>query len=141
ARADHAARHDPHDGRLLPAVRRAVRDDARRPGAEHHERPLLHVRGRLQVVEPRVRVGGRVRAVRDHARRHAAAALRRPPVAYAVSRRTEVWLINGALVAASLIALFPLLWMISVSLMASGESSTAPAPLVPADPTLASYRE
>jgi multiple sugar transport system permease protein len=56
-------------------------------------------------------------------------------------RRGEMWLINGALIAASLIALFPLLWMISVSLMASGESSTAPAPLVPADPTLASYRE
>jgi multiple sugar transport system permease protein len=55
--------------------------------------------------------------------------------------RGEAWLINGALFVASAIALFPLLWMISVSLMAPGEASTAPPPLVPADPTLDSYRE
>lgn len=58
-----------------------------------------------------------------------------------MSRRTETWLVHGALLAASLIALFPLLWMISVSVMAPGESSTSPAPLLPADPTLAGYRE
>jgi len=57
------------------------------------------------------------------------------------SRRAEAWLINGALLGASGIALFPLLWMISVSLMAPGEASTTPPPLVPASPTIASYRE
>jgi multiple sugar transport system permease protein len=56
-------------------------------------------------------------------------------------RRAEAWLINGALVAASAIALFPLLWMVAVSVMAPGEASAIPPPLVPADPTLASYRE
>jgi multiple sugar transport system permease protein len=58
-----------------------------------------------------------------------------------VGRRGEAWLVNGALLGASVVALFPLLWMVSVSLMAPGEASTSPPPLVPAQPTLASYRE
>lgn len=58
-----------------------------------------------------------------------------------MSRRTESWLIHGALVAAALVALFPLLWMISVSVMSPGEASATPPPLVPRSPTLASYRE
>jgi multiple sugar transport system permease protein len=56
-------------------------------------------------------------------------------------RRAESWLVNGALVIAAVIAVFPLVWMIAVSLMAPGEASASPPPLVPASPTLASYRE
>lgn len=37
-------------------------------------------------------------------------------------------------------ALFPLLWMLSVSLMAPGESSRFPPPLLPRDPGLTAYR-
>ena len=37
----------PDHRRLLPALRRAVRHDAGRPSAEHGQRALLHVRGRL----------------------------------------------------------------------------------------------
>lgn len=55
--------------------------------------------------------------------------------------RGEAMVINGALLAASVIALFPLLWMVSVSLMAPGEASSSPPPLLPASPTLAGYRE
>jgi multiple sugar transport system permease protein len=58
-----------------------------------------------------------------------------------MSRRTEAWLVNGALFGAAIAAVFPLAWMIAVSLMAPGEASTSPPPLVPAAPTLASYRE
>ena len=58
-----------------------------------------------------------------------------------IGARGEAWLVNGALLGASLVALFPLLWMVSVSLMAPGEASTSPPPLVPAHPTLAGYRE
>jgi multiple sugar transport system permease protein len=58
-----------------------------------------------------------------------------------VNRRAESWVINGALVAAALVAVFPLLWMISVSLMDPGEASATPPPLIPRSPTLASYRE
>lgn len=55
--------------------------------------------------------------------------------------RLEAWLVNGALAIVAIVALFPLVWMISVSVMAPGEASTSPPPLVPADPTLAAYRE
>jgi multiple sugar transport system permease protein len=57
------------------------------------------------------------------------------------ARRAEPYLINGALALAAVIALFPLAWMVSVSVMAPGEASSSPPPLVPASPTLASYRE
>lgn len=57
------------------------------------------------------------------------------------ARRAEAWLVNGALLGAAAVALFPLLWMVAVSLMAPGEASTSPPPLVPAHPTLESYRE
>ena len=59
----------------------------------------------------------------------------------AVTSRTETWLIHGVLVAAAVIAVFPLAWMISVSVMAPGEASASPPPLLPASPQLASYRE
>lgn len=39
------------------------------------------------------------------------------------------------------ITLAPLLWMLSVSLMQPGEAAQFPPPLIPADPTLANYRE
>lgn len=55
--------------------------------------------------------------------------------------RLEAWLVNGALVLIAIVALFPLVWMISVSLMHPGEASTSPPPLLPSDPTLHSYRE
>ena len=49
--------------------------------------------------------------------------------------------VNGLLIAASAITLFPLVWMLAVSFMAPGEASTYPPPLVPAHPTLGNYRE
>ena len=49
--------------------------------------------------------------------------------------------INGALVAAAAFALFPLVWMLSVSFMAPGEASAFPPPILPQEPTLANYRE
>jgi multiple sugar transport system permease protein len=50
-------------------------------------------------------------------------------------------LVNGLLVSGAALTLFPLLWMLAVSLMAPGEASAFPPPLVPHDPTLANYRE
>jgi len=49
--------------------------------------------------------------------------------------------VNTALVALTALTLFPLFWMASVSLMAPGEASHFPPPLLPAIPTLANYRE
>lgn len=48
--------------------------------------------------------------------------------------------VNAALFFIALSALAPLLWMLAVSLMAPGEASQFPPPLLPAAPTLANYR-
>jgi len=50
-------------------------------------------------------------------------------------------LINGLLIGGTLVAVFPLLWMLSVSFMRPGEASALPPPLWPAHATLANYRE
>ena len=55
--------------------------------------------------------------------------------------RTQTIVVNGLLIGASSLALFPLLWMLAASFMAPGEASAYPPPLVPSHPTLANYRE
>ena len=50
-------------------------------------------------------------------------------------------LVNGLLAGLTLVSLFPLLWMLSVSFMHAGEASTLPPPLFPESPTFANYRE
>ena len=49
--------------------------------------------------------------------------------------------VNGLLLGAATVSLFPLLWMVSVSLMAPGEASTFPPRLLPGQATLENYRE
>ncbi|HXU54835.1 MAG TPA: carbohydrate ABC transporter permease, partial [Casimicrobiaceae bacterium] len=56
-------------------------------------------------------------------------------------RRVQAPLVNGLLLAAAALTLFPLLWMVSVSLMSPGEASSYPPPLVPERATLGNYRE
>lgn len=51
------------------------------------------------------------------------------------------FMLNVAMVLAGLLAVFPLVWMVSVSLMRPGEASAFPPPLLPAEATLANYRE
>jgi multiple sugar transport system permease protein len=58
-----------------------------------------------------------------------------------MSPRTAKAIVNGLLIGASLVVLFPLLWMLSVSFMQPGEASTFPPPLLPAKATLANYHE
>jgi multiple sugar transport system permease protein len=55
-------------------------------------------------------------------------------------RAQGVW-VNALLVAIAAFALLPLAWMASVSLMAPGEASTYPPPLLPTHATFANYRE
>lgn len=57
-----------------------------------------------------------------------------------MSRRLQSLAINAALMLAAVVTLFPLLWMLSVSLMPSGESSSYPPPLLPSTFTLEHYR-
>ncbi len=58
-----------------------------------------------------------------------------------MKQRWSVLAVNATLAVIAALTLFPLLWMVSASLMASGEASTFPPPLVPRAPTLANYRE
>jgi multiple sugar transport system permease protein len=55
--------------------------------------------------------------------------------------RWQTVLVNVTLVLLALFALFPLLWMVSVSFMRPGEASSLPPPLLPEAATLANYRE
>ncbi len=49
--------------------------------------------------------------------------------------------VNILLVLASAVALFPLLWMLSVSFMRPGEADSFPPPFLPRAPSLAAYKE
>jgi multiple sugar transport system permease protein len=55
--------------------------------------------------------------------------------------RAQTIAVNALLVLLALFALFPLVWMLSVSFMTPGEASTLPPPLLPKSATLANYRE
>jgi multiple sugar transport system permease protein len=50
-------------------------------------------------------------------------------------------LLHAALIAGSVLTLFPLLWMLSASFMTSGEATTFPPHLIPHAATLAQYRQ
>ena len=54
--------------------------------------------------------------------------------------RLAVWVVNGLLAGLAAVSLFPLLWMLSVSLMPAGASTTLPTPLLPPAVTLDHYR-
>lgn len=58
-----------------------------------------------------------------------------------MSRGVKSLLLHAALVAGSVLTLFPLFWMISASLMTSGEATTLPPHILPHAATLAQYRE
>ena len=58
-----------------------------------------------------------------------------------MSRRAESILVHAVLIAGGVITLFPLFWMVSASLMSSGEATTLPPHIIPHAPTLAQYRE
>jgi multiple sugar transport system permease protein len=55
-------------------------------------------------------------------------------------RAPEALIVNSLLVLAAAFALFPLLWMVSVSFMRPGEAASLPPPLLPAAPTLDNFR-
>ena len=55
--------------------------------------------------------------------------------------RALALLVNGLLALGALLCAAPLLWMVSVSLMPTGEATRFPPALVPSEPTLAHYRE
>ena len=58
-----------------------------------------------------------------------------------MNARWAMWVVNGLLAGLAFVSLFPLLWMVSVSLMPAGASSTLPTPLLPPSITLANYRQ
>jgi multiple sugar transport system permease protein len=57
-----------------------------------------------------------------------------------VSRHWKAWLLNGVLALGAAVTLLPLLWMVSGSLMANGESNSLPLHFLPRTPTLEQYR-
>ncbi|HEX7013088.1 MAG TPA: carbohydrate ABC transporter permease [Steroidobacteraceae bacterium] len=57
------------------------------------------------------------------------------------SRTVKALVINASLVAAAVVVAFPLVWMLSVSFMPTGEASAYPPPLFTSEPTLENYRQ
>jgi multiple sugar transport system permease protein len=57
-----------------------------------------------------------------------------------MNRRLAIWVVNGLLAGLAVVSLFPLLWMVSVSFMPPGASSTLPTPVLPTSVTLDNYR-
>jgi multiple sugar transport system permease protein len=95
------------------------------------------------MVEPRTRVGDRIPALPADPRGDdiVAALWATRGGGMTVPSRRQAVLVNGALVLFAFFALFPLLWMLSVSFMRPGEASTLPPPLLPRAPTFANYHE
>lgn len=58
-----------------------------------------------------------------------------------MSARASRAIIHGLLLGGTLVALFPLLWMLSVSFMRPGAASALPPPLLPVHATFDNYRE
>ena len=58
-----------------------------------------------------------------------------------MNQRLASIVVNGLLVALAVLSLGPLLWMLSVSFMQTGEAGHFPPPLLPAAPTLDNYRD
>jgi multiple sugar transport system permease protein len=56
-------------------------------------------------------------------------------------RRLAAWLVNGTLLLLALLTALPLLWMLSASLMPTGEARSLPPRLLPSQPTLDHYRD
>ena len=55
--------------------------------------------------------------------------------------RWHAWWVNGGLTVLALVSLAPLLWMLSVSFMPTGEAAHFPPPLLPSSVTTANYHE
>jgi multiple sugar transport system permease protein len=58
-----------------------------------------------------------------------------------VTRSVARLVVNGLLLAGATVTLLPLVWMVAVSLMAPGEASSFPPPLLPSQVTFGNYRE
>jgi multiple sugar transport system permease protein len=58
-----------------------------------------------------------------------------------MNQRLARALINGLLLGGAAVAVFPLLWMLSVSFMPPGQASSLPPPLLPTHATFDNYRE
>src|SRR5439155_24156178 len=136
ARAHVPLRRRGDDDRLLPALRRAVRHDAGRPGEQHAQRRPPHVRGRVPLVERGLRRRGCLRAVRDHPAAHARPASPTRAGGHTVRRRVQTFAVHGVLVVAAALTVLPLVWMVAASLMPTGEASAVPPRLVPSAATL-----
>src|SRR5581483_3373470 len=95
-----------------------------------------HVRGGIPLVADGLRRRGGDGALRDHARRHRAPAPGGAGGA-AVRLRPGPLVLHAGLVAGALAVCTPLLWMVSASLMPTGEANSFPPRLLPSAATVA----
>src|SRR5205807_2257202 len=135
ARADVSVRGGDHGDRLLPALRRALRDDPGRAGEQHAEHRAAHVPAGLSLVEHGLCRRRGVRAVR-----HRPGVDLRADEAPAAMKRATTTLLYALLVGGVVITLAPLMWMVSASFMPAGEATAVPPRWWPSHFTLEQYR-
>src|SRR3546814_19997557 len=90
---------------LLPAVRRAQRDDPGRAAGKHQERAVPDVRRGLQVVEPGQRLGGGLPAVRADGGGDQRAVVVRAAEGGGMNSPFATAVVNGLLVALAVLSL------------------------------------
>ena len=117
------------DDRLAAALRRAVRDDTGRAVARDALRRALHVPGRLPLLEHGLRGRGRVRALRDPARRDRAPALAAAAFGVPLMRALRSLVLHAVLIGAAILTVLPLAWMLAASFVPRGASSDLVASL------------
>src|SRR3546814_2310056 len=131
----------PYTTLFRSAVRRVLLDDPGRAAGKHQERAVPDVRRGLQVVEPGQRLGGGRAAVRAEGGGDQQAFVVRAAPGGGMNRPFATAVVNGLLGALAVLSLAPLLWMLSVSFMQTGEAAHFPPPLLPSAATLDNYRE
>src|SRR3546814_2712983 len=92
------------------------------------ERAVPDVRRGLQVVEPGQRLGGGLPAVRADGGGDQRAVVVRAAQGGGMNRPFATAVVNGLLVALAVLSLAPLLWMLSVSFMQTGQAAPFPPP-------------
>src|SRR5262249_8625240 len=126
--------------RVLPVLRRTLCHDQWRAVERDPFRRPADVPPGIPLVEHGLRGGDRLRPVPARGR-GVGHPVRAPEEARGVRSRAGTILLHAALAAIAVVSLAPLAWMVSASMMPTGEANSYPPAFLPSKPTLDHYRD